>query len=255
MELHKTRWMILVFSIIFLSSCTLYDRDNDGVVTEEVISTIEQDSIHYEYHENGELRSKAPYFRGEIHGEYESYWSNGNMYGRVTYDNGVRKGFYENFDSTSQNILKRVEYIDVPQEIKEYFQADYVNRIWDYIGGDTNTISTASTIYKMKLNDEGDGVKMLFNFSEQNSEDGVFNYFTIITGEDGKDSRTINSTDHKQIFNYVYSKEDLKNGFVRGFISAVDFYEKDGVKRNTGRELYFWWNIKESKLENHLIGN
>lgn len=223
----------------------------------------EQDSIYYEYYENQIVKSKSLFRNGERYGLYESYWQNGDVYGRVMYEDGLRKGFYENFDSLSQKLLRRVEFVKDPIESIGIGSVDYVNRIWHYIEGDTNTISTSSTVYKITPDTLNEGLKFSFHFSLEHPEDGVFEKFSIVLGAlnnlealNSPDT-TIEmlSNDNKQSFDYVFSEEDVKKGYVAGAIVANDIYEVEGGKKQKDRLLFFRWNIKESELENHLIGN
>lgn len=51
-----------------------------------------KDGIHYEYHENGQLKSKVNYLDGKKIGQLDTYHSNGQLQGRVNYIDGKEDG-------------------------------------------------------------------------------------------------------------------------------------------------------------------
>lgn len=252
---HKILWIGLISSLFF--SCSFSEENEETGNNNQPITEIKKDSIHYEYYDNGELKSKSTYVNSVRDGLYESYWYNGNVYGRVMYENGARSGFFENFDSTSQKLLRRVEYIKDPTLPINSRGVDYANRMWYYIDGDTMILSKSTTDYEV-INSSNTGFKLISYFSTEDSKDGVFDNYLFVKGNITKPDTAIKMKTYKkdqQSIDYVFSKEDIKKGYVEGAIVADDIYEKEGKKYSSSRILFFRWNIKEAKLENHLIGN
>ncbi|MDB4845348.1 hypothetical protein OAP52_05140 [Hellea sp.] len=63
------------------------------------------------YDRNGQLREKANYINGRLHGEYEKYDGNGQLREKANYINGLLYGEYEKYDGNGQ-LRKKANYID-----------------------------------------------------------------------------------------------------------------------------------------------
>lgn len=250
--------LILLVQFFLLSSCSSFEENHEE--NDRVITTMKKDSIHYEYYDNEVVKSKSTYREGKRNGLYESYWRNGNVYARVTYEEGIRKGFYENFDSIGQKIVRRVEYIKKTEIDSNKDWLDYANRIWDYIDGDTTLVSTSSSVYNVYVDSLNTEIEFLCTFNREKPKDGVYEKVSLVIGNVMKPDTSIDMAGyegrkHVNSAKYSFSKQDFVKGYLQGAIIADDYYEKKGEQYTHSRILFFRWNIKEGKLENHLIGN
>ena len=206
-----------------------------------------------EYYTNGNIKTYSTYKDGIMDGRYKSYYSNGKMYGQVNYSEGKRVGYYENYDSLTNNLLRRVEYLEVPDMERNYAFDDYVNRVWFFVDGDTSMLSKSSTVYSMKNTDDNKGVMIAFHFSNESTEDGEYENFYLVTGDVSENQLldTMQLTNNKKEFIYIFNENDYKKGKVRGAIIAVDIYgDSNENKMAKRRKLYFSWSIKDGKLNN-----
>jgi len=265
----KRQGFVLIFSlqlILFLTNC----GDSVDVLKEVCPSEgLRYDKItEIQDEDNGQssivgIGKIDSYVMKDLDSVYKEFYDNGHIKSEVTIINGRKNGFYKKYDSLIDLPITVIEYIKTPIMFKSIKTADYVNRVWNYIDGDTNAIDSGSELYIIKLNKAKTGIDIYVHISNFSSLDDHLDSFKIgfADYEKGLDEgfraeKIINKFNEKvYVYEHIYTDEELEGGYVKGIVFALDdnFVEKNGVKENyplIRRILYFNWLIKEGKVRN-----
>jgi len=222
------------------------------------------DNKYKEFYENGNVKLSTEYIEGVENGDYKDYYQNGHIRNEVKIINGTKTGLHKKYDSLINEPIVIAEYINAPKMFDNITTPYYVNRIWNYIEGDTNAIAATSHFYSIRLNKKGTGIEVYMSISHDISRDGHLDAYSIEFADYDKESSDSSSTSEivldkfsDKVFFYerIFTDEEVKQGYVKGIIYGLDdnFVEKDGIKENyqlIRRVLFFNWSIKEKKLIN-----